>query len=353
MTIAEASRRLPRISVVVLNYNGRAWIEPCLNSVKAQTIAAQLELIVADNASNDGSDRQCAGWVCGWENARFIQNGGNVGFCAGNNRAAEGARGDWLFFLNHDAWLEADCLERLLDETERVLAQAAMPRVLDYGNDRFQSLGAAGFDLLGWVSTRRDHEDTREVFMPEGCGYLIRRDWFERLGGFDEVLFMYSDELDLTMRLWVAGGRAVAVPRARMHHRGAADVNPAGGGEVIEFRTSDTKRYYANRNGLLVVAKNTEWLWLWFVPAQFAALLMEALVGLILIRRAGFVGKAYVRAWCDAVRQWRHVMRERSKLARLRKRPDLWLLRFFRMRLNRWDEICRWKSQGKPKVSAR
>lgn len=349
----ETVQARPWVSVVVLNYNGRAWIDRCLDSVRAQTCAGRVELIVADNASADGSDLMCERWVSGWKSSRFMRMGGNVGFCAGNNRAAAVARGEWLFFLNHDAWLEPECLERLVGEAERFWAQAAMPKVLDYHDDRFQSLGAAGFDVFGWVSTREEHEAVREVLMPEGCGYLIRRDWFERLGGFDELFFMYSDELDLTMRLWVAGGRAIAAPSARMHHRGAVDVNPAGGGNVVEFRTSDTKRYFANRNGLWVMAKNTEWLWLWFVPVQCLGLALEALAGCLLIRRTSFLKKAYGDALLDAVKHWRHVWEARRRLAGMRVRSDCWLLRFFRCRLNRWDEVQRWRTLGAPHVSAR
>lgn len=345
--------RIPKVSVVVLNYNGRAWIEKCMDSVRAQTIAEEVELIVADNQSPDGSEQVAQARARGWPSAKVLQNGGNLGFCAGNNRGVDLARGTYLFFLNNDAWLEPDCLERLIAETEKHQAQAAMPRVLDYSDDRFQSLGAEGFDLFGWVSTRRFHAETREVFMPEGCGYLIRRDWFERLGRFDEAFFMYSDELDLSMRLWAAGGRAVAVPSATMHHRGAADVNPAGGGRVVEFRTSDSKRYFANRNGLMVVVKNTQWLWLWFVPAQCLALLAEALVSLFLVRRFGFVQRAYFAAMRDAWVQRKHLLAERRRLRALRKREDLWLLRFFRIRFNRWDEILRLKEHGCPKVTAR
>ena len=246
----------PLISVVVLNYNGAKWLERCLASLRQQTILARIEVIVADNLSADGSDRLAEQLLEGWPNGRFVQNGANLGFCEGNNRGAAGATGKFLLFLNNDAWLEPDCLEILLRETEKANADVATPLVMNFDDDSFQSLGAAGFDIFGLPTSRLPHTDTREVLMPEGCAYMIRRELFDRVGRFDAEFFMFADEYDLSWRAWVAGGRAVAVPAARLHHRGAANVNPKGGGTVVEFRTSDSKRFYTNRNSLLVLLKS-------------------------------------------------------------------------------------------------
>src|SRR5438093_2602479 len=140
----------PAISVVILNYNGANWLDRCLASIRQQTIFHRIEVIVADNASSDGSDRLAQKLLEGWPNGRFIDNGGNLGYCAGNNRGAEAARGKYLFFLNNDTWLEADCLEKLWSETERTQAGAAGPLVLDYADDNFQSIGGTGFDWMGF-----------------------------------------------------------------------------------------------------------------------------------------------------------------------------------------------------------
>ena len=121
--------------------------------------------------------------------------------------------------------------------------------------------------------------------MPEGCAYLIRRELFQQLGRFDPEFFMFADELDLSWRVWISGQRAIAVPSARLHHRGAAQVNPAGGGSAVEFRTSDTKRFYSNRNGLLVLLKNAHLFLLLLVPLQLGLLAVEALAALLLVRR--------------------------------------------------------------------
>ncbi|HEY5909413.1 MAG TPA: glycosyltransferase, partial [Verrucomicrobiae bacterium] len=90
----------------MLNYNGARWLERCLKSLRNQSIFDQLEILVADNASPDNSASLAADLMSGWPNGRVIQHGMNLGFCVGNNRAAERASGEYVFFLNNDTWLE-------------------------------------------------------------------------------------------------------------------------------------------------------------------------------------------------------------------------------------------------------
>ena len=340
------------VSVIVLNYNGARWLKRCLESLRAQTIFDQIEVIVADNVSSDGSERLGKQIIESWPRGTFIQHNQNLGYCEGNNRAAEAAHGRYLLFLNNDAWLEPNCLEQLLAETQRTGAGAATPLVLNYEDDSFQSLGAFGFDLFGLASTRAHAAQTRPVLMPEGCAYLIERELFQDLGRFDPEFFMFVDEYDLSWRVWISGHRAVAVPSARLHHRGAAQVNPAGGGATVEFRTSDTKRFYTNRNSLLLLLKNGQHLLLLLVPLQLGLLALEALVSLALVRRWSFVKRAYWDALVDCWRLRKHVLAERRRIRQFRRRGDLCMLRFLRWRLNRWDEVRRVRQFGVPKVTA-
>ncbi len=341
----------PLISVIVLNYNGARWLEKCLASLRQQTILDRLEVIVADNLSTDGSDGLAENLLKPFPRGKFIQHGRNLGYCEGNNRAAEAAQGKYLFFLNNDAWLEPACLEKLLAVVDQTGAAVAEPLILNYDDDSFQSIGAFGFDLFGLTSTRAQSSETREVLMPEGCAYLIERKLFQDIGRFDAQFFMFADEYDLSWRVWISGNRALAVPAARLHHRGAAQVNPAGGGTQVEFRTSDTKRFYSNRNNLLVLLKNAQFLLLALVPAQLALLALEAFVSLLLIRRWSFVKRAYCAAVADCWRLRGHVWAERRRIGKFRKRGDFWMLRFLRLRFNRWDEVQRMRQSGVPKVT--
>lgn len=340
------------MSVIVLNYNGSRWLDRCLGSLKAQTIFNQLEIIVADNASPDNSLNLAAAVMKEWPNARAIQHGANLGFCEGNNRAAAKATGRYLFFLNNDTWLEPGCLETLIRGVEAAGAEAGTPLMLNYDDDSIQSSGGAGFDIFGLMSLAPLEQGSGEIFVVGGCSYLIRRELFDRVGGFDSAFYMYADEYDLSWRIWIAGAKAVLVREARLHHRGAASVNPAGGDKVLELRTSDTKRFYTNRNCLLLLLKNCRNVLLVMVPLQLLLLLAEAFVGLLVFRRWSFVRRAYLAAIAACWGLRSHIALERARIKTFRRRSDWRMLRFLRLRLNRWDEVRNLRRYGVPKVTA-
>lgn len=343
----------PVLSVIIINYNGAPWLERCLDSLRRQTIYPQLEIIVADNASADQSGLLAAKIMRGWPDTRVEQYTTNFGYSEGNNRAAENARGRYLFFLNNDTWLETDCLERLLAAMTARGAVAAAPLVTDYTDDELQSAGIAGFDMFGFTSSQSDCSAQREIFMAGGCSLLIEAEMFRRLGGFDSQFFMYADEYDLCWRVWAVGGRVILEPAARVHHRGSPSVNPLGAEQQLENRTSDSKRFYANRNGLLVLLKNCQHILLFLVPLQLLVLAGEALLMGLVAHRWRHVRNAYGGALLDCWRLRRHIRAERRRLGTLRKHGDWWMLRFLRGRMNRWDEFQRWRRFGIPKVDAR
>jgi GT2 family glycosyltransferase len=340
----------PLISVIILNYNGFPWLNRCVGSLHTQTIFPNIEIIIVDNRSNDGSDRLAEELMAGIPNGRFIQNGSNLGFSEGNNRAVAMARGEYLFFLNNDAWVEPNALEVLAHECANSNADAAGPLILNYDDNSFQSSGAQGFDFFGLPSGRREITQVGPLLMPEGCAYFVRRSAFEKVGRFDSKLFMYAEEYDLSWKLWIAGYKIISVPKAKIHHRGAANVNPAGGEKMIELRTSDTKRYYTNRNTLLVLLKNAQHVLLPLVLLQLLLLLAEALVSLLLIRRWSFIQKAYWEAISDCAKMRSYIFKERSSVRAFRKITDFQMLRFMSAKLNRIEEIKRIIRFGPPKV---
>jgi GT2 family glycosyltransferase len=342
----------PLVSIIILNYNGALWLSRCLRSIREQNVFPKLEVIVADNNSPDGSIVLAETLMKGWGNGRTIQHGANLGFCEGNNRAAKEARGKYLFFLNNDTWLEPSCLQQLVCTVERLGARAGTPLMLNYEDDTIQSSGGGGFDMFGLMSLARPCDTPREIFVVGGCSYLIERYLFEEIGGFDPVFYMYADEYDLSWRVWISGARAIIEPGAKLHHRGAASVNPEGGNKILETRTSDTKRFYTNRNCLLLLLKNCQNILLVTVPLQIVLLLFEATVGLVLFRRWSFVKRAYWDAVKDCWRLRGHISSERRRIKGFRRRSDWRMLHFFRFRLNRWDEVHNLRRYGVPKVTA-
>src|SRR5688572_22913168 len=348
----------PLVTVVISNKNCVQWLPRCLESVRRQTISDRVEVIIVDNVSTDESVPLARKLLSGFPQAAIIENKEDLGFTGGMNTGAFAAKGDNVFLLSNDTWLEEDCLEQLVRVTTEHNADAAQPLVMDYADNTIQTLGADGLDFFGLPSVSpvpeaKARTETTDLFMVAGCGYWVRTDVFRKLGGFDTGQFMFAEETDLSWRIWVAGGKIIRAPAAHMHHRGAAGVNPAGETKMVESRTSETKRYLANRNNILVLLKNSQHILLVLLIPQLLLLLAEAFVSLVLIRRWSYVRKSYFKAMADAFRMLPHVREWRRRIKPIRKRSDFAMLRFLRLRPGRWDDFKRLFHLGVPKVDVR
>jgi GT2 family glycosyltransferase len=245
--------------------------------------------------------------------------------------------------------LEKDCLEELLAAGERKKVKVAGLVVLDYDDDTLQTRGATGFDILGQLVPARSGEVPSQLFA--ACGfYFIDRVRFNELGKFDENFFLYGEENDLSWRIWITGGDIIHAPRARMHHRGAALANPKGGTKIVEVRTNEAKRFYANRNNLLVLLKNCQHLLLTLAFFNVCWLALEGLIGCILLRRASFLRQSCIAPIADCWRLRHHIVAQRRRIRSLRERGDFWMLRFLSWRFSRAEDIKRILRLGLPKV---
>ncbi len=343
----------PLVSIVVLNYNGAGWLPKCFGTIKTQTILGQIETIMVDNNSTDDSVAVAQRLLADFPLARIVRNDSNLGFCDGNNSGARAATGRYLFFLNNDTWMEPECMEQLVQGTEKLGAVAATPYVLNYPDSSFQDFGFYGFDLFGLPSPSKPEAVSRNIFIPGGCSYLIRTDIFNLVGRFDSDFFIYSDDADLAWRLTLAGHHAAGIFEAKLHHRGAAGVNPAGGIETVEFRTTDKKRFLTNRNALLTILKNGQHLLLLLVIPQIALLFLESLVGCVILRRRSFLRASFWSPIADCWRMRGKIREQRRAAKQFRQRSDFAMLQFFRWKLNRWFEIKRLFHFGLPRVDAK
>jgi len=147
--------------------------------------------------------------------------------------------------------------------------------------------------------------------------------------------------------------RTMRIFEAKLHHRGAAGVNPAGGIETVEFRTTDKKRFLTNRNSLLTLLKNGQHLLLLPVIPLIALLFVESLVGALILRRWSFVRASFWDAVADCWRMRGKISEHRRAAKKFRQRSDFAMLPFFRWKLNRWFEIKRLFRFGLPRVDAK
>ena len=328
--------QLPLVSVVVVNYNCKQWLDRFFPSLREQTIFDRVEIIMVDNTSKDGSAEICEREMAAWPDGVFLQTGGNHGFGGGSNRGAKIARGQHLLFLNPDVWLEKNCLEELVTQAKTTGAHVACPLVLDYDSDAMQTCGSSGFDLFGCAIPARLGENPDRLFSI-GTFFFVSRDLFHKLGGFDEEFFLYNEEMDLSWRAWLAGESVTLIQSARIHHQAAS-----AGDRTGENRTNESKRFYANRNQLLTILKNARCLLLWLTLSQIALITAEAIVGAILARRLSFLRWALLRPVADCWRLRHHIRTQRKGIRHFRQHGDWWILRhFFRFGFGRWADVKR------------
>lgn len=259
----------PTVSVVVVTYQSSRTLARCLDSLKAQTFR-DFEIVLVDNASTDGAAQAAA---AADPSLRLIANGDNRGFSGGVNDGARAARGRWLALLNPDAYAAPDWLERLL------AAAAEHPRTSSFTSRQLMAEDVSVLDGLGDVMAapgfpfrggygQPDPGDARagEVFSPCGGAMLIDRELFLRLGGFDERLFCYCEDVDLGYRLRLAGERTLVIPDAVVEHEGSAST----GGPRSDFAV-----FHGTRNRFWVFVKNTPPVLFWLtLPMHLSATTM-------------------------------------------------------------------------------
>jgi len=239
------------ISVIIANHNGEEYLDRCLGSLSRS--GPRLEVILVDNASNDGSLDLVASRFPG---VRILLQESNVGFAAANNLGAEAAQGDALLLLNADAWLEPDSLELLAGRLESDHRAGLVAPRLRYPDGRRQFSWSPARGVLGEVlqRLRNGFEDHAWVHgtVARGIGRLAGRSWytaacvliraraFQQVGGFDTSFFMYFEDVDLCVRLEEAGWRLAQEPRAVVTHVGGLRRNTA----VDNLYRPSQLRYY-------------------------------------------------------------------------------------------------------------
>lgn len=244
------------VSVVVINLNGRHHLEPCFQSLVEQDYPAELiELILVDNASDDGSLELMR---ARFPSVTIIRNGANVGFAPAVNQGAAAASGRYLALINNDTraepgWVTA-MVAALDDGRERGVACVGS-RILDWEGRRldFVSSGASfygfGYQFFHDFPLESTSIEAHEALFACGGAMLVDRAVFLEVGGFDEDYFAYYEDVDFGWRLWVLGYRVLITPAATIYHR--------------HHGTSSRMQKYQlhklfERNALMTVIKNYE-----------------------------------------------------------------------------------------------
>jgi N-acetylglucosaminyl-diphospho-decaprenol L-rhamnosyltransferase len=236
-------------TVYIPNFNGAARLGAVLRALGEQTAAC--EVVIVDNGSSDDSVAMAQRELPG---VRVVALDENLGFGRAINRAVAETPGDPLILLNNDAVPEPRFVEALLaglgegvDSVAGVLLQERAPELIDSAGVVADAT-LMGFDYLHGEPAAAA-EAAPPPLGPTGGAALYRREAFEAVGGFDERIFLYYEDLDLALRLAAAGGRCALAPEARALHAYSASLGAASARKYAW--TGWTRGYMLRRYGVM------------------------------------------------------------------------------------------------------
>ena len=248
----------PLVAVVILNWNGKHFLEKYLSGVITSTYQNK-KIVVADNASSDDSINFLKQ---NFPSVEIIVNTENEGFAKGYNTALKQVTADYFVLLNSDVEVTPGWIEPIVALMEKDKAiGACQPKLLDEKNKNyFEYAGACG----GWIDTfgypfargrvlekmekdNGQYDTAIPCFWASGAAMFVRANLFTDLGGLDEYFFAHQEEIDLCWRMQKAGYKIFVEPASVVYH--------VGGGTLPKGNT--TKTYLNFRNNLIMIYKNS------------------------------------------------------------------------------------------------
>jgi len=247
---------MPHTALVILNYNGKVYLEQFLPSILKFTPAG-VEVIVGDNKSTDDS---IAFLKHEFPRVQVIENDENYGFAKGYNEVLKRVKADYFFLLNNDVELRTSWLPLITAMDVDPQLAACQPKILSFQQpNRFEHAGAAGgwIDSLGYPfckgrildqfeQDQHQYDQQSEIFWASGAAMMVRAELFHQLGGFDEDYFAHMEEIDWCWRAKKCGWKIKSVPLVPVFHIG---------GGTLPYR-SNNKIFLNFRNNLATVFKN-------------------------------------------------------------------------------------------------
>lgn len=256
---------MPSVAVVILNWNGKHFLEKFLPSVLASSYS-NCRIIVADNASSDDSVSFLRKY---FPSVEIIINPENGGFAKGYNTALAQVSADYFVLLNSDVEVTQHWIEPVISlmEKDRSIG-ACQPKILDEKSKKyFEYAGASGgwIDKFGYPFARgrvlehieedkRQYEDAQPCFWATGAAMFVRASVYKELRGLDEYFFAHQEEIDLCWRMQRSGHKVFVQPASVVYH--------VGGGTLP--KGNSRKTYLNFRNNLIMLWKNmhaAELLW--------------------------------------------------------------------------------------------
>ncbi len=305
------------VSIIILNYNGKEFLENCIESIKNETYG-NFEIIVVDNASPDNSGREMA---LRHTDCKFILNEKNEGVPEGLNIGIKNSLGEFIILMNNDVKVTKGWLENFFHAYKKngmALYQPKFlkminPEILDGTGDMINLFGF-GFARDKGQKDNQEHNQIEEVSYASGTCMFLPRKIIDDVGYFDQKFFAYHEELDFGWRARLLGYKSLYVPQTIIHHYGSAG-----------WGWSGKKFYFLERNRWFVILKNYS---LVTITRLFPSLVLLEIIMLGFFAKKGILKKK-ISSYGSIIKSVNQIRKDRKKIQSRRKVSDSEIIKNF------------------------
>lgn len=232
----------PLVSIVILNYNGKKWLEQCLPTIK-KIIYKPLEVIIVNNGSWDDS---AIFLETNYPELKVIEIKKNRGFAGGNNTGVKASSGKYVLLLNNDTKVTPNFLSPMVAAMERnSMIGAIQPELRSMTKPELIDSIGSFFTFTGFLyhygyfqpHKLKKYQKEMTIYSVKGACFLMSRREYLRLGGLDEDFVCYVEESDLCHRILLSGKKIISMPTSYIYHYGGGDMSIMEKSEMTIFRS--------------------------------------------------------------------------------------------------------------------
>ena len=300
----------PTFSIIIPCFNAELYIRNCLISILKSSFS-NYEIIVVDDGSTDNSAKLINSLANSKTIIKLISLTKNIGPARARNLGVSKAKGKYLVFLDADTEIEKNCLQAIATMFSKNPKIGALQTKLVKGkSNQIESLGhflsPFGFPYeVGTENNRKENQKKMPIFAARSAGMAIKKDLFQKIGGFDEDYFIYGEETDLCWRVRLSGSKIYYLPKAKVHHFQKSTLN-----KKTNFRIF----YEGAKNNTSNILKNAPFKTLvWMLPLHFLGWIFLSLK-LILQKRVNLAGWIYKGLWWN-LKNLNKTLKKRKRVA--------------------------------------
>lgn len=286
-----------KISIIIVNWNGKRWLKKCLDSLISQSYK-NIEIIVVDNKSTDNSVEYIKQR---YPNVIIIKSFKNLGFAGGNNLGIQKASGDFILMMNNDTWVKPNFVEKIINFYKKNRFDVVAPYSRDYFRKKNFTPYIFKIDLLGHNVVYRKKEISSGFYLSGVC-LFFKKNFYQKTRGLDNNFFMYCEEADWFWRLNLLKKSFSFVPNLFIYHYIGGST-----GKKINYKLF----LWRNQNTLQMLLKNYAWYSLaWVLPIYIIQNIFEIIFFLLILRPK--IAFSYIEGWIFNMSNIRKILRRRS-----------------------------------------